>query len=80
LTTEIKSWACRRRSLIIKASGAEIYNSGRIVERIRGTGRLAVWQQKLKFCSRKRIYNFDELCTGRNFNLQAPGPPAQLAW
>jgi hypothetical protein len=25
------------------------------------------------------MYNFDELCTGRNFNLQAPGTPAPLA-
>jgi hypothetical protein len=43
VTREIKSWACRRESLIIKAFGVEMYHSGRIVEKERGTGRWAAW-------------------------------------
>jgi hypothetical protein len=43
MTTKIKSWACRRGSLIIKTSGVEMYNSGRIEESERGTGRWAAW-------------------------------------
>jgi len=43
VTREIKNCACRRGSLIIKVFGVEMYNSGKIADRKRGTGRWAAW-------------------------------------
>jgi hypothetical protein len=83
VATEIKSWACRRGSLIIEAFGVEIYNSGRFVERIRGTGSWAVWQPKFEILSVENVYiilmNFVQegtlICKRLKLLLRLPGEP-----